>query len=211
MCFGPPQSCRPSHPTGRTLPCQSLEVCHPGSRLDKPCVALEGRRARLVTNSKAVRPAMAAHLEPVSSLWCACVLVLRNSGSQDAAAVCACSAITHARVRAVQVRAAQYQPPSGQPRPCARLRQAGCGPHTQSQHCRLPSWASSAWIRGQCERCLVGSDGIAMFLLRPPVRGGMRPVRTMATQAGHMRQRVGSSNAWPAPVWRWPCMLISAS
>ena len=90
------------------------------------------------TNSKAVRPAMAAHLKPLEPVVVCCVphqpaygKVLQQS---------ALAAQSHAHARAVR-RSGPHkcQPRSGQARHPARLRQVGCEP--QVTECTELSWA----------------------------------------------------------------------
>ncbi len=165
MCLS--KSCRLPYPTAVTsCLAKALELVHPpASRPGQLRAACKGRRAAssptrcAVTTSKAVRPAKAAHLGPLSLVCGGMRIAVRcHSGGQGTAAGCACSAITRACARGAR----RSEPHKRQPQSVrafhrAQPRPAGCGRMAQRPQRRLPSWASRSLILGRCERCLVGS------------------------------------------------------
>jgi hypothetical protein len=187
------KSCRLSYQTDRTniVPHQSPGVVRLlDVKRGKPRAALKRWRAESSPTPRRVCPAPSAHPQPLS-LFCHGMLraACCHSGIQGAAAVCACSAITRARARGARRSGpAKCQPQSGQARPCARPRQAGCGPHARSLQRRLQlgvvfldlGWRNRCLVGGGCvfvsspapsctqrnAACLI--DDVPHFSMRPP-------------------------------------------
>jgi len=148
------------------VPCYSLGTgAFLASRLGQLRAACKGRRAAssptrcAVTTSKAVRPAVAAHLEPSAFLWWyadCCALPQRQPRC--------CSRVCLQRNHAANARAgragasrtsASHSP--FEPFTVRSRAHPGCGRTAQRPQRRLPSWASRPLILGRCERCLAGS------------------------------------------------------
>jgi len=137
MCLS--KSCRLPYPTAVTsCLAKALELVHPpASRPGQLRAACKGRRAAssptrcAVTTSKAVRPAKAAHLGPLSLVCGGMRIAVRcHSGGQGTAAGCACSAITRACARGAR----RSEPHKRQPQSVrafhrAQPRPSGVRPH----------------------------------------------------------------------------------
>ncbi len=125
---------------------------------------------------------------------------LRAVTTQGAAAVCACSAITRARARGAQERAAQVPTAVRSSLPPRTAAPSGVWATRHGVH--SAQLGLTVLDLGRCERCRVASAG-----MQPGLTDGQPGSRIQTW----VQTRLYAKPDCCVPAWRWPCATVQAS